>query len=65
MRLTNWHCSDEECADRFFQAQKKCCMIAFVIFCLLFVMIAMFTSPDEIDTVDTSTAIAAVSQLVE
>lgn len=52
MRLTNWHCTDEDCAERFFQAQKKCCMIAFAIFVTLFVLVALWSMGDDEYTMD-------------
>ena len=57
MRLTNWHCTDEECAERFFRAQKKCCMIAFAIFVVLFACIFFFTGEDVAMDPNTATPI--------
>ena len=46
MRLTGWHCTMAACSDRYFEAKKKCCIIAFAIFCVLFWMISLIP-PDE------------------
>ena len=50
-RLTNWHCSEEECADRFYEGQKKCCLIAFFTFICCFCMVGIwsFGSSDKYD----------------
>ena len=42
-RLTNWHCTDPECDERFYEAQKKCCLIAFGIFVFLFIVVGIFS----------------------
>ena len=51
MRLTNWHCNEPECSDRFYQAQKKCCLIAFFTFLFLFCLIGIvsFSGSDKYD----------------
>ena len=42
-RITNWHCTDEDCADRFYEGQKKCCLIAFFFFVASFILVSMWS----------------------
>ena len=56
-RLTNWHCTDPECDERFYEAQKKCCLIAFFTFIILFCIVGIFSfsGSDDYEKMDDQT----------